>query len=211
MNLKYVLFLSAVAIPFAASADVLNFDLSGTSSYVAEPYGGGITTMGPPGTYAYVAAGVTPYEYHTAWSSSPLMNPDSSQPAYMLVNGWSGGIGGQDLWSKDFTIGAGTSTFNFGGTSVYSGENSPGLISLTVAGHTYTDSVNMPWNGGVFVQHSISFYIENPGTYTVTLQDANSGYGGNDFALAAPVPEPAPYAALGLGAIALLRRRAKKA
>ena len=59
-----------------------------------------------------------------------------------------------------------------------------------------------------FFLHTDATAYDKSGFYDVgnVGQNASSGF----FATYAPVPEPAPFAALGVGAVALLRRRAKR-
>ena len=93
------------------------------------------------------------------------------------------------------TPGAGTFSLNFSGTYV----TQPGLQSLNTTG-TVSGAT------GIF-----SGFANASGTLLVT-SNTNVTDGSNGFVVTGnlnPVPEPSAFAALGLGAAALLRRRRK--
>jgi hypothetical protein len=88
--------------------------------------------------------------------------------------------------------------------------NGTGSIYVTTTGGA--NGIGAPLANGNSFFHAISFYTGSPGWYSTTDPAFALGAGTWDFSYgisANPVPEPASMAVLGIGALALLRRRKK--
>lgn len=203
MRLKSILPAALLALPLSSFAQ-LGLSLSGFSTQYT--YG----ATGDFEAYQVVAAGNPPSNYNIYWISNPPTLPGGAQTPYLLVNG---GNPGDYFWSESETVTGPNETFSYYGTSVYAYEtpSTAANLQLEVDGNPVGALNTMYYNSatpGGMLLFSISLAGIAPGPHTFALYDTNGNFGGNDFALAPTVtPEPASFAALGLGLIPALWRR----
>ena len=202
MHLKTFLPVVLIALPLSAFAQ-LGFNLSGFSTQYSNGNVGGYET------YVVLPAGSLPQNYNSPWIDvAPTLG--GVKVPYMLVNG---GTSTAILWSEILNVTGPNETFSYSGTSIYSGDtgSTAATIKLYVDGSAVGGVATLVYNApdpGELTPYSVQLGNLSVGQHIITLVDTNGAAGGNDFALApAAVPEPPAFAVLGIGALALFKRR----
>lgn len=127
---------------------------------------------------------------------------------FMIVNG--AADTSKHVWAQTIAVQANTTyTFSFYGTSVH--PDSPAQLFATIDGLDFGSSFDFDGNTDWDLFTTTFTTGSAQTTLTLGLRNANGTGFGNDFGIddlsVQPVPEPATMAVLGLGALALVRRR----
>jgi hypothetical protein len=189
VTLSFYLNTAGFGSNLSAISYMVGFDTSTSSTDSASPLGSGIT----------VAHGGT----NSAPTGIPLTWDTTSLPGGSVINKFGGGFDASSatrpwgLWTSDLTIG------DFG----YANATSKHMFNLDF---TVSNTLNVGDLRPITIYQSPN----NTGAYDTNISDANSvqifpaKYVAN-LRVVNPVPEPASFAVLGLGAVALIRRRKK--
>lgn len=202
--MKKFFILSALACGAVAHANLIpNGDFEGGVSNFVSDY----TLTGDLHPAATYNVGTDAHLFHEAWTS--FGDHTSGAGKMMIMNG--GGDSSARVWQGDsINLAAGTYTFSFYGASTYPDNPANLTVSLnnSVLGSTGVFSANP----GTWNLYSFTFSTAG-GASTFVLRDSITAAGGNDFVIddinLQAVPEPTTVAALGLGALGLLKRRKK--
>jgi hypothetical protein len=197
--LSFVLLGAAVA----AHAQIVNGDFeSGDAGFGTEYAHGSLYDEG------VLVVGADAHDYHGSWSSFGDHTTGSGK--MLIVNG--AVAADKAFWTQSVSLAANTTyDLSLWGASTYPA--SPAQIKLLVNGASAGVSPAFSSTSGAWNQYRYRFTTGATGSYALRLEDTELAASGNDFAIddikVQAVPEPASFAALGAGALALLRRRRK--
>lgn len=169
--------------------------------------------------YAYVAPGpdaLTPPNVYTVDTSAGNSHGSfanfgdhtTGQGLYMIVNGST--TSGTNVWKQSINVVSGQ-LYSVSLWVANANPESPATLSVS-AGNSVV-LTGEPTGLGVWSSLSGSFIATTTGSIDLTIDNSNSAFSGNDFAIddisVEAVPEPGTLVVLGLGLLAA-RRRARK-
>lgn len=169
--------------------------------------------------YTYVAPGpdaLTPPNVYTVDTSAGNSHGSfanfgdhtTGQGLYMIVNGST--TSGTNVWKQSINVVSGQ-LYSVSLWVANANPESPATLSVS-AGNSVV-LTGEPTGLGVWSSLSGSFIASTTGSIDLTIDNSNSAFSGNDFAIddisVEAVPEPGTLVVLGLGLLAA-RRRARK-
>jgi hypothetical protein len=202
VGMKTVLSIAILATVAAANAQIVNGTFSGGNTGFTSDYTYDASNLYPEG---YYTVNTDAHNVHGSWSSFGDHTTGDGQ--MLIVNG--SGDGSKAFWKQSISLAANTDyVFSFWGASTYPVE--PANILFNVDGVT-AGSALLSSTTGVWSQYSMPFHTGANGNIALSMVDSDVAAFGNDFVVddlkVQAVPEPASMAALGLGALGLLKRR----
>jgi hypothetical protein len=202
--MKTILSIAVLAAVAAANANIINGDFSSGNTGFSSDYSTG--SLYDPAIYG---VGTNPNDFHSSWAS--FGDHTSGNGNMLIVNGGSvADDANKDFWKSSDTLSQGLYQFSFYAASSY--PESPAKIQLLVNGNVVGDTGTLSSTTGDWTKYSFAFTASS-GVNSFSLRDLDTHYSGNDFAVddinVQAVPEPTSMAALGLGALGILKRRKK--
>ena len=203
--MKSLLSIAILATVAAANAQIVNGDFSGGNTGFTSDYTYDASNLYPEG---YYTVNTDAHNVHGSWSSFGDHTTGNGQ--MLIVNG--SGDNSKAFWKQSVSLVPNTDyVFSFWGASTYPVE--PANILFNVDGATMGSAL-LSSTTGEWAQYSMPFHTGANGSVALSMVDYDVAPFGNDFAVddlkiqgAQAVPEPASMAALGLGALGLLKRR----
>lgn len=206
---KSLLTLAILAIGgIAGAVSITNGDFeagnTGFTSGYAYVAPTGNTVMYPQGVYTVAT---NPVDVHNLFAS--MGDHTSGSGNMMVINGENGNT---QVWSQVLTgLNVGW-IYKVKGFASSVHPDSPGKLIWDVDGTQIGSQLNLTSTVNQWEEMSATFTATST-SQTLSIINLNPAFQGNDFALddlsIEAVPEPGTIAALGLGAIAMLRRRRK--
>lgn len=230
MKSKFLLCALAVVAPLAAHANLIfNGDFEAgnvgfSSDYVLVDPNGNDPFPTPPGSPAngggsplnmfdqgtYTITNVQPGQWHSLWRNNVDLTGHNQ---YMLFNGAT--ESGQTAWSQTISpplVLGQAYRLSFDVVTVYGADTAPAELRMSIGGSQLI-AVTAPSGAAQWENVFADFIFTGP-TSTANILNVETTASGNDFGIdnlsLTPVPEPTTIAGIGLGFMALLRRRNKK-